>query len=572
MPKDTQMPTALAATIGQFSAAGAKPENQDFHGAAVPVGSALLLKGIAVAIADGISTSAVSREAAETAVAALMTDYYATPDAWTAETAGRRVIAATNSWLCGRNRGLADLNEGHVCTLSALILKGREAHLFHAGDTRISRVAGLSLEPLTEDHRARHGGGDYLGRALGVEEDLPIDYRRVALSPGDIFVLTTDGVHEHLPPGTIARIASGTEPGAAARALVEAALERGSADNLTAQVVRIDSLPEGGADLARDMAQLPVPPLPAPGDMLDGFRIIRQLHASARSHVFLAEAPDGTRRALKIPAGDTAADEGYIRRFVLEEWIARRVSSPHVVRAAAAPERRSGLYVVTELVEGVTLRQWMTDNPDPDLETVRNIAAQIGLGLRALHRREMIHQDLRPENVMIDRDGTAKIIDLGSVAVAGVEEAVPGVLGEMPGTFQYTAPEYFSGDVVSWRSDQYALGAIAYEMLTGRLPYGAQVAKIRSRTDQRRLAYAPARDDDSIVPGWVDLALKKACHPDPLRRYDALSEFAADLRRPCREWQTRRHVPLMERNPARFWQGVSGLLALALAVSLATRT
>ncbi|WP_161555845.1 serine/threonine protein kinase [Mangrovicoccus ximenensis] len=335
--------------------------------------------------------------------------------------------------------------------------------------------------------------------------------------------------------------------------------------------MRVDRLPEGGADLAQDMARLPVPPLPAPGDMLDGFRIIRPIHASARSHVFLAEAPDGARLALKIPAGDTAADEAYLRRFVLEEWIARRVSSPHVVKAAPAPASRSGLYVVTELVEGVTLRQWMTDTPAPDLETVRGIIAQIGLGLRALHRREMIHQDLRPENVMIDRDGTAKIIDLGSVAVAGVEEAMPGVLGEMPGTYQYTAPEYFSGDVASWRSDQYAIGAIAYEMLTGRLPYGAQVAKVRSRTDQRRLAYAPARDDDSSLPGWVDLALQKACHPDPLRRYDALSEFAADLRRPCREWQSRRHVPLMERNPARFWQGVSGLLALALAVSLATR-
>ncbi len=252
MPKDTQHKAALAATIGQFSAAGAKPENQDFHGAAVPDGAALVLKGIAVAIADGISPSPVSREAAETAVAALMTDYYDTPDAWTAETSARRVIAAANAWLCGQNRGIEDLDRGHVCTLSALILKGREAHVLHLGDARIARVAGLSLEPLTEDHRAGQGG--HLDRTLGLHEDMQPDYRRVSVAPGDIFVLTTDGVHEHLAPGTIARIASSAEPDAAARALVEAALDRGSPDNLTAQVVRVDRLISSaapGVDQAR---------------------------------------------------------------------------------------------------------------------------------------------------------------------------------------------------------------------------------------------------------------------------------------------------------------------------------
>ncbi|NDW00180.1 bifunctional protein-serine/threonine kinase/phosphatase [Salipiger sp. PrR002] len=563
MPKDSAAPATLSVTLGQYSNAGAKPENQDFHGALIPEGSSLALKGIALAIADGISSSKVSREAAETAVKSLLTDYYATPDAWTVKTSATRVIAATNAWLHGQNTAIEDVNAGRVCTLSALILKGREGHILHVGDSRVSRLSGASLEPLTTDHRVTLSAEEsYLGRAMGMGDRVDIDYRRVSLKEGDIFLLTTDGVHEFITAASLRDALGAPNLDAAARALADAAQVAGSQDNLTVQIVRIDRLPDTPADLDIDAPRLPVPPLPKSGDVIDGFRIERQIHATSRSHVFLATAPDGHRVALKIPATDTALDADYLRRFVLEEWIARRLRSSHVLRAAKAPDRRTALYVVTEFVEGVTLRQWMTDHPSPTLDQIRDITGQIAAGLRAFHRREMVHQDLRPENIMIDESGTAKIIDLGSTSVAGVEEAMPGMLGELPGTYQYTAPEYFSGDPISWRSDQYALGAIAYEMLTGRLPYGPKVARISNRRDQMRLSYAPARDDDNAVPGWMDEALRRATHPDPLRRYDALSEFVTDLSRPGATWSATRHVPLAERNPVRFWQSVAAILAV----------
>ncbi|WP_417724767.1 bifunctional protein-serine/threonine kinase/phosphatase [Salipiger sp.] len=572
MPKDAAQPT-LAVSIGQYSDAGRKASNQDFHGALVPEGAALALKGVTLALADGISSSAVGGEAAELTVASLLGDYYCTSDAWTARTAATSVIAATNGWLHARNRraGVADADLGHVCTLAALILKGREAHVLHVGDSRVWRVAGETLEPLTEDHRVLlPSGGGWLSRAMGAEARVEVDYRRLPVAPGDVFLLTTDGVHEHWVPADVVReIRAAEDLGPVARFVCAAALAAGSDDNLTVQIVRIDTLPapDAGA-LLGEAASLRVPPLPRAGDHLDGFRIVREIHATDRSHVFLATAPDGTRVALKIPSTEHREDQDYLRRFMLEEWIARRLSSPHVLRAA--PEAgRTALYAVTEFVEGRTLRQWMTDTPAPEPDAVRDIVEQISRGLRAFHRREMIHQDLRPENVMIDPDGTVKIIDLGSARVAGVEETLPGTLGEMPGTYQYTAPEYLSGDTVSWRSDQYALGVIAYEMLTGRLPYGTQVARIRSVGDQRRLNYRPARDDDSGVPAWMDAALRRACHPDPLRRYDALSEFVADLRRPGSAARAESHVPLAARNPVRFWQAVSaGLAVLCLILAV----
>lgn len=560
----------LSVSIGQYSCRGRKDVNQDSLGARVPEGAASALKGVALAVADGISSSPVSQVAAETAVTSLLNDYYSTPDAWTVKTSVSRVIAATNSWLVGQGQAarIGDVNRGFVCTLSAAILKGREAHLFHVGDSRISRLVGTSLEPLTEDHVVV-GADDarFLGRALGVRERLEIDYLKVTLNVGDVLVLTTDGVHDFIDGASVASAIAAGDLDEAARALVQEASDAGSDDNLTVQVVRIDALPALDAPPAfDDVWALPILPPPRVGDVVDGFEVLRPLSASDRSHVFLARAPDGRQVALKTVATEAREDQAFLRRFSLEEWVANRIDSPHVLKAVAPETPRSALYTTTEYVEGTTLRQWMTDNPVPDLDAVRDIVGQIVRGVRALHRREMLHQDLRPENVIIDRNGTVKLLDLGSVAVPGVEESLPGLLGVAPGTLQYTAPEYLSGDVVSWRSDQFSIGVMAYEMLTGRLPYGTRVAQVRARQDQMRLSYAQARHPERPVPAWIDDALKRATHPDPLRRYPALSEFVADLERPNPSFERGRRAPLAERNPVRFWQGVALMLALVVVV------
>ncbi|GGD63542.1 bifunctional protein-serine/threonine kinase/phosphatase [Croceicoccus mobilis] len=569
----------LRVSIGQYSDAGAKPENQDFHGALMPDAGQSAMKGVVLALADGISSSRVSAEAARTAVTSFLADYPSTSDAWSVKTAGMRVIAATNRWLhdANRNAGIYDADAGMACTFSALVLKGRHAHLFHIGDSRIQRLTGISLELLTRDHVKRLSASEsYLERALGIGEEVVADYARVPLEVGQVWLITSDGVHDHVDGRTVAEAIAASETlDDAARMIAQAALANGSADNLTCQIVRIDALPERDAALEEAMgpetALLPLPALPKAGDVLDGFTILRGLHSSARSHVYLAKAPDGSAVAIKIPTREMAEDEAYLKRFVLEEWIARRISSPHVLKAAPAPEKRTALYCVTRHVKGRTLRQWMHDHPRCTPDDMRGIVEQIARGLRAFHRKDMLHQDIRPENIMIDEAGTVLIIDFGSTSVAGVEEAAPGTAGLMPGTFQYTAPEYLSGDPVGWRSDLYALGVIAYEMLTGELPYGTQVAKIRSRRDQRALRYRAARGEDNAVPAWLDEALRKAVHPDPLKRHDALSEFLADLRRPPKDWARRQQRPLLERDPVRFWQIVSVALFAALLISLATR-
>lgn len=197
---------------------------------------------------------------------------------------------------------------------------------------------------------------------------------------------------------------------------------------------------------------------------------------------------------------------------------------------------------------------------------MRSLAAQVAKGLQAFHSKEMLHQDLRPENVMIDRSGTAKIIDFGATHVAGLTEGLTD--SQQPptieGTLQYTAPEYFTGQGSSARSDLFSLAVLVYQMLTGQLPYGLQVTRLRTPADTRKLRYVPVRHLRPDLPDWLDVVLQKALHPDPAKRQEAVSEFMHDLHFPSHGLQHRRAVPLIERNPVVFWQTTTAVLALAV--------
>lgn len=196
---------------------------------------------------------------------------------------------------------------------------------------------------------------------------------------------------------------------------------------------------------------------------------------------------------------------------------------------------------------------------------MRDLIEQVARGLQAFHRLEMLHQDLRPENLLIDATGTLRLIDFGSAQVAGLAERTHGQPAQaLPGTLQYMAPEYFIGEAGSPRSDLFSLAVITYQLLSGRLPYGAEVAKCRNRAEQGRLAYQSVLDAERSLPPWLDEVLRKALHPDPNRRHAELSEFVHDLRQPSAEYLNRSRQPLLERNPLLFWRATSLLLAALL--------
>jgi serine/threonine protein phosphatase PrpC len=572
-----ELKISLKISLGQHSDRGRKEINQDFHGACIPDEPQLSSKGIAIALADGVSSSTVSRVASEAAVKGFLEDYYCTSAAWSVKTSAQRVLTAVNSWLYAQTRQSQyryEKDRGYVCTLSALVIKSTTAHVFHVGDARIYRLRDGSMEQLTEDHRLWVSQEkSYLGRALGINAQVEIDYQAVKIEKGDLFLIATDGVHEFVGREIVERALRdyADDLDAGAQSIVTEAYERGSHDNLSVQLVRIDEVPEQGAtEIHQQLTELPCPPELSPRMLFDGFRIVRELHSSSRSHVWLAVDEDSKASVvLKTPSVDLRSDSAYLERFLLEDWIARRIDNPHVVRACEQTRKRNYLYTVTEVIEGQTLTQWMIDNPKPPLEAVRGIVEQIARGLLAFHRLEMLHQDLRPDNVMIDRTGTVKIVDFGSTRVAGLMDVSPaGDAGDLLGTAQYTAPEYFLGEPGSTRSDLFSLGVITYQMLSRRLPFGAEVSKSRTKAAQKKLIYKSVLDDDREIPSWIDDVLMKATEPDPNKRYEELSEFVYDLRHPSRSYLSRTHPPLIERNPVAFWRAVSLILLIVVLALL----
>ena len=570
-------PTELKIAAGQHSDKGRKDINQDCHGIRIPEPALLRSKGIAIALADGISSSNVSQIASHTAVTGFLQDYYCTPSAWSVKTDAKRVLSATNAWLHAQTlqgQSRFDKDKGYVCTFSALIIHSHTAHLFHVGDTRIYRLRDNTLEQLTTDHRIWVGDQQsYLGRALGVNENIDIDYLSVPVELGDVFLLATDGVYDFTDAqyliGAVSADPDNLEQ--VAQQIVTEAIRRGSNDNLTVQLLRITELPMSEPqEMQQQLAALQMPPALDARMQFDGYTIVRELHSSNRSHVYLATDNDNAMPVIiKTPSIELQHDPAAMERFLLEEWVARRIDSAHVVRPYPQVRKRSYVYVVTEYIEGKSLAQWITDHPQPELDSVRRIVEQIAAGLLAFHRRDMLHQDLRPDNVMIDATGTVKIIDFGAARIAGViEEALPGTDSAILGTTQYAAPEYFLGEAGSPSSDLFSLGVITYQMLTGRLPYGAEVAKCRTRLAQKNLRYSSALADNRAIPAWIDAVLKKAVHPDPAKRYEELSEFLIDLRRPSAEFLSKARAPLLERNPLIFWQGVSLLLAILVVLLL----
>src|SRR3954447_8531775 len=331
----------LKVAVGQHSERGRKALNQDFYGWRAPAEPLLSSKGIAIALADGIGSSDVSQVAAEFAVMAFLDDYYSTSETWSVKKSADRVLAAANSWLHSRTCHSSyryEKDRGYVCTLSGLVLKGTTAHLFHVGDTRVYRLQGLllgnGLEQLTLDHRVRVAQDEsYLSRAVGFNSQLEIDYHAMEIERGDVFVLATDGVYEHIDAAFVSRAIREARGNLndAARAIVAEAYRRGSADNLTVQIVSVEDLPEG--ELHQQLARLAPPQLLEARAEIDGYRIVREIHASARSHLYLAEDLEtGGRVVVKTPAVDLQTDPQLLERFMLEEWIARRVSSPHVLK------------------------------------------------------------------------------------------------------------------------------------------------------------------------------------------------------------------------------------------------
>ena len=561
------MAASLKVTFGYHTERGAREINQDFCGSLVPEESLLTTKGAAFLIADGVSGREAGGEASEFAVKNFINDYFSTPESWTVKTSGGKILGAANAWLFNEGRKRNTTRPELLTTLSVLVLKSTTAHIFHVGDCRVYRFREGIPEILTNDHRLRISRNKaHLTRALGGDSRVEVDYRTVSYQAGDCFLLTSDGVHEHLDkPRLVATMTQGC-PGAeaTARLLCRRAAANGSPDNLTSLVIRIDKTPSQAADdLYQTLTELPFPPELAPGLTMDGYQIVREIYASSRSQLYLAkDEKSGNQVVIKTPSVNFRDDPDYLERFHHEAWAGRRIRNPHVMQILEPEGRQQFLYLVMEYLQGKTLRLWMDKHPQPEITEVSDLLDQIAAGLQAFHRLEMVHRDLKPENILIDNQGRVKIIDFGSTRIAGIMEiATPLARSELQGTRHYTAPEYQHGHPGTGASDIFSLGVIAYEMLTGHLPSSRKTAPVKAGDGRDKAPYISALNYNPMVPLWMDGALARAIHPDPSQRYPELSEFIHDFAHPNPCFMKPGPLPLLEQNPLAFWRAAALIMA-----------
>lgn len=565
------MTANLKISIGQHSDKGVKADNEDFFGYSEPQEPQLSYKGIVVAIADGMSSSDAGKKASHACIVGFLSDYYSTPDSWSVTKSCQQILSATNSWLYSQGQNQYGSNKGMVSTLSILILKSNTAHILHIGDSRIYRLRNGEFEQLTRDHRVWvNKDTNYLSRAMGIDPILEVDHKKMSLAIDDIFVLTTDGAHDFIADKEIKQLLLNNPNNLQqiAETIVDRAKTNNSDDNLTCQIVKIGSLPDPRQqEVVHTHSNIPFPPLLDSGMILDGYRIEAELHASKRTQIYRAyDTRSDHKVILKTPSVNFEDDPTYIEHFLHEEWAGKRLNHTNILKILDTDRAKSCLYYVTEYIQGPTLREWMNDNPHPDIKTVRKIIEQIAKGLNSMHNMEMLHQDLKPENIMFDQQGTVKIIDYGSVKIAGIAEISPLEQGDeenVLGTLNYTAPEYHLGQTGTVSSDLYSLGTITYEMLNGTLPYGKDMPEQPTRMKLSKLVYTPSFVNNPLVPNWIDGALKKATALDPHIRYQYISEFIYDLANPNTRFSKAEVLPLMQRNPTIFWKTVCALLLVS---------
>ncbi|PCJ46238.1 MAG: serine/threonine protein kinase [Moraxellaceae bacterium] len=556
-------------SAAQNSTAGRKPQNEDAVGFFVPDEPLLTIKGTIAMIADGVSSAEAGKEASHQCVNQFIQEFYNTPELWSTATSAQKVLTGINRSLYKRSNSFRHLDKGYITTLSILILKSNKAHIFHIGDSRIYLIRDHAIEQLTTDHIATSGTEThYLTRAMGMDIGLTMDYRAIDIAEGDRFFLSTDGIHDFMqdqdildafhPQADVQQIC---------QALTEKALHEHSDDNISCLALRVNTLAlETKNQAAIRLHHPPFPPDLEPGMKLDGYRINALIFASTRCQIYnVTDEDTGTRLIMKTPSINFVDDDAYIESFITEPWVGSRFDHPNIVKVIANHGKKNFLYYLMENAEGITLDQWREQNKEARPKDLIKIIDQIAAGLIALHEKETIHQDLKPRNIMISPDGKVKIIDFGSVYVAGIAEIYSPVKHRhIIGTVNYSDPLYMLGKNMGVKGDIFSLASITYELFTQHLPYGNKLESFKVHLDTKRLKYIPSTHIKRDIPLWFDGALLKATEINPSLRYESIEAFMQDLKNPNPEFLTEAYILQHHKRFPTFkvWQAL-GLLWLA---------
>lgn len=263
------------------------------------------------------------------------------------------------------------------------------------------------------------------------------------------------------------------------------------------------------------------------GKMLDNrYEILERIGTGGMAIVYKAKCHRLNRLvAVKILKSDLAQDEDFRRRFNAESQAVAQLSHPNIVSVYDVSKGGDIEYIVMELIDGITLKQYMEKRGQLNWRESLHFITQIMRGLSHAHSRGIVHRDIKPQNVMVLRDGSVKVADFG---IACLENAAQTLTQEALGSVHYISPEQARGDRTDARSDIYSAGVVLYEMLTGRLPFEGDSAVSVAIQHLSSVPLAP-REVNPDIPEQLELICMKAMAPDLEKRYPSADAMIADL-------------------------------------------
>ncbi|MBQ5978106.1 MAG: Stk1 family PASTA domain-containing Ser/Thr kinase [Oscillospiraceae bacterium] len=235
--------------------------------------------------------------------------------------------------------------------------------------------------------------------------------------------------------------------------------------------------------------------------------------------------------AVKIMRDEMAADEEFKRRFCAESQAVAMMSHPNIVAVYDVSHSDQMEYIVMELIDGITLKQYMDRRGILSWKEAVHFSKQIARALGHAHERGIIHRDIKPQNIMLLRDGTIKVADFG---IASLENEFQEADGQAIGSIHYIAPEQARGDLPDARSDIYSLGVVMYEMVTGEVPYtGDTLGEIAVK--HMNATPKPIRELNQDLPEVLEEIIARAMAPNLADRYQTAAELADDLEQLSRD-------------------------------------
>lgn len=505
--------------------------------------------GIAAILADGVGGTGLGQEASQLAVGTALKVFHDTQNETEPADLLRAAFNQANKAVydAGHHGGA---NSTMATTFTISIFRHDELNVGHVGDCRVYLIRNGTISRVTADHsyvalQVKLGlvkEHDAMGspmrsmitRSLGQDLICGYDVFKQSLIKGDIIVQCTDGVYAMLVDDEIRDIASHCPPDDACRQMIELAEKRKSDDNMSVQVVQINEIEhrhyyrgtpyytKGANEVSNEIQ---------PGHVLDDrFEITDVINRSGMASIFKArDRQSDSTVALKVPHMQFESDTASFSRFQREEEIGKLLVHPYILRIFPVDsEKKSRPYMVMEYLQGQTLADLLKQvHPLPEPDAAR-IASRICEALEYMHAREVVHRDLKPQNIMVCSDGAIRIMDFGIAKSQGMRRLTFVGFSPTMGTPDYMAPEQVRGKRGDARTDIYALGCILYEMTTGQTPFEGESPYIVMNARVTGDPVAPRRVNPKISQAMEEIILH-AMEREPARRYASAGEMKAEL-------------------------------------------